>query len=81
VRGSDLPRSHGAVLAISQSGETKDVHRAVTAAERLGITTMSVVNVVGSLIARTTKLGVYLNAGRESSVASTKAFSTQVGCL
>lgn len=47
-------------------------------ADRLGLPTLSVVNSVGSLIARTTKLGVYLNAGRESSVASTKAFTTQV---
>lgn len=44
----------------------------------VGIPALSVVNSVGSLIARTTKLGVYLNAGRESSVASTKAFTTQV---
>jgi glucosamine--fructose-6-phosphate aminotransferase (isomerizing) len=40
--------------------------------------TISVVNSVGSQIARTTKLGVYLNAGRENAVASTKAFTTQV---
>lgn len=78
VRETDLARTHGGLLAISQSGETKDVHRAVISAERQGIPTLSVVNVVGSLIARTTKLGVYLNAGRENSVASTKAFSTQV---
>ena len=50
----------------------------VVLADRLGLPTLSVVNSVGSLIARTTKLGVYLNAGRESSVASTKAFTTQV---
>ena len=42
---------------------------------------MSVVNAVGSLIARTTKLGVYCNAGRENAVASTKAFTTQVNAL
>lgn len=42
---------------------------------------MSVVNSVGSLIARTTKLGVYCNAGRENAVASTKAFTTQVTVL
>ena len=42
---------------------------------------MSVVNAVGSLIARTTKLGVYCNAGRENAVASTKAFTTQVTVL
>src|SRR3546814_14789041 len=42
---------------------------------------MSVVNAVGSLIARTTGLGIYLNAGREHAVASTKAFSSQVTAL
>ena len=42
------------------------------------VTALSVVNSVGSIIARTTKLGVYLNAGRENAVASTKAFTTQV---
>ena len=42
---------------------------------------LSVCNVVGSLIARTTGIGCYLNAGREHAVASTKAFSTQVTVL
>jgi len=46
-----------------------------------GYPTISVVNAVGSLIARTTGMGVYLNAGRENAVASTKAFSTQVTVL
>lgn len=45
----------------------------------VGIPRLSVVNVVGSAIARETKMGVYLNAGRETAVASTKAFTTQVG--
>lgn len=54
--------------------------KTVVLADRMGLPTLSVVNTVGSLIARTTKLGVYLNAGRESSVASTKAFTTQVRC-
>ncbi len=75
---SNIPRTHGAVLAISQSGETKDVHRAVKVAMEEDIPVLSVCNVVGSLIARTTGMGVYLNAGREFAVASTKAFSTQV---
>jgi glutamine---fructose-6-phosphate transaminase (isomerizing) len=69
------------LLAVSQSGETKDVHRAVKQAEKSGLPTISVVNAVGSLIARTTGLGVYCNAGRESAVASTKAFTTQVTVL
>lgn len=52
---------------------------ALKAAEMVGIPRLSVVNVVGSAIARETKMGVYLNAGRETAVASTKAFTTQVG--
>jgi len=66
---------------VSQSGETKDVHRTLEIASGLGIPQFSVVNTVGSLIARTTKCGVYLNAGRENAVASTKAFTTQVTAL
>ena len=56
-------------------GETKDVHRAVKLGEEKGVPCISVVNVVGSLIARATGLGVYLNAGREHAVASTKGTS------
>lgn len=82
VRRSDVPKPvHGGVIAVSQSGETKDVHRAVKIGEEVGVPCISVVNVVGSLIARTTGLGVYLNAGRENAVASTKAFTTQVTVL
>lgn len=81
VRRSDIPGHHGGVLAVSQSGETKDVQRAVKIAEEKGVPCISVVNSVGSLIARTTGLGVYLNAGREHAVASTKAFTTQVVVL
>lgn len=69
------------LIVVSQSGETKDVVRVVNTAMERGITVMSVVNAVGSLIARTTKLGVYCNAGRENAVASTKAFTTQVTVL
>lgn len=69
------------LLVLSQSGETKDTHRAVVLAQNLGVPVFSVINAVGSLIARTTKCGVYLNAGREHAVASTKAFVTQVTAL
>jgi glucosamine--fructose-6-phosphate aminotransferase (isomerizing) len=69
------------MLVISQSGETKDTHRALMQAEDALIPRFSVVNQVGSLIARTTKCGVYINAGREHAVASTKAFTTQVAAL
>lgn len=76
-----FPRDHPGLLVISQSGETKDVHRAVVLAEELGIPRFSVINSVGSHIARTTKCGVYLNAGIENAVASTKAFITQITVL
>jgi len=69
------------LIVVSQSGETKDVHRVVVNAMKQGITALSVVNAVGSLIARSTNLGVYCNAGRENAVASTKAFTTQVTVL
>ncbi|RHY31616.1 hypothetical protein DYB32_003329 [Aphanomyces invadans] len=73
-----LPRHDGGLLVVSQSGETKDVHRVLQLQGAQEMPMFSVVNAVGSLIARTTKCGVYLNAGRENAVASTKAFVTQV---
>jgi len=76
----DNPKNTG-LLVISQSGETKDVHRVVKTAMQNDITVMSVINSVGSLIARTTQVGVYCNAGRENAVASTKAFTTQITVL
>lgn len=86
VDASEITEHHFApegagLLVISQSGETKDTHRALIIAQDRGVPTFSVVNAVGSLIARSTKCGVYLNAGREHAVASTKAFSTQVVAL
>lgn len=86
VEPSDFPldskaREASAFLVVSQSGETKDVARVVQAAQEKDVTVLSVVNAVGSLIARMTKLGVYCNAGRENAVASTKAFTTQVTVL
>ncbi len=76
-----FPKKGAGLLVLSQSGETKDTHRAVILAQNMGIPTFSIVNAVGSLIARTTGCGVYLNAGREHAVASTKAFVTQVTAL
>lgn len=81
LQAERFPMKNGGLLVISQSGETLDVQRAVVLAEDLGIPKFSIVNSVGSLIARTTKCGVYLNAGREHAVASTKAFITQVTVL
>ncbi|MBT8335852.1 MAG: glutamine--fructose-6-phosphate transaminase (isomerizing) [Gemmatimonadetes bacterium] len=69
------------VLAISQSGETADTLAALREAKRRGATTMGIVNVVGSSIARETDFGMYLHAGPEIGVASTKAFTSQIAAL
>jgi glutamine---fructose-6-phosphate transaminase (isomerizing) len=68
-------------IAISQSGETADTLWAMREAKQLGATTLGVVNAVGSTIARETDAGVYLHAGPEIGVASTKAFTSQVVVL
>jgi len=69
------------VVAISQSGETADTLAAVESAKERGATVLGIVNVVGSSIARATDAGVYLHAGPEIGVASTKAFTAQVAVL
>lgn len=69
---------HTLLLAISQSGETADTLAAVTEAREKGVPTMGIVNVVGSTIARDTDFGIYNHAGPEVSVASTKAFVSQL---
>ncbi len=69
------------VIAISQSGETADTLAALREAKRRGAPTMGIVNAVGSSIARETDFGVYLHAGPEIGVASTKAFTSQVVAL
>ena len=69
------------VLAISQSGETADTLAALEEARRQGAPTMGIVNVVGSSIARETDFGMYLHAGPEIGVASTKAFTSQIVAL
>jgi glucosamine--fructose-6-phosphate aminotransferase (isomerizing) len=68
-------------LAISQSGETADTLAAMQEAERNGAPTMGIVNAVGSTIARETDYGIYLHAGPEIGVASTKAFTSQLVAL
>ncbi len=69
------------VIAISQSGETADTLAAVREANQKGAFVMGLCNVVGSTIARETGRGIYLHAGPEISVASTKAFTCQVTVL
>lgn len=70
-----------ALIAISQSGETADTLAAVREAKEKGVLTIGIVNAVGSTIARETEVGIYNHAGPEISVASTKAFISQLTVL
>ena len=69
------------VVGISQSGETADTLAALREAKERGARTLGIVNVVGSSIAREVEGGLYLHAGPEIGVASTKAFTCQVVAL
>jgi glutamine---fructose-6-phosphate transaminase (isomerizing) len=68
-------------IAISQSGETADTLACVEELKRRGVHTLGLVNVVGSTIARAVDGGIYLHAGPEISVASTKAYTNMVVAL
>src|SRR5438128_5416953 len=68
-------------IAISQSGETADTLEALRAAKATGSKVLGLVNVVGSTIAREAQGGIYLHAGPEIGVASTKAFTSQIVAL
>jgi len=68
-------------VVVSQSGETADTLAAMREAKRRGAKTLGLVNVVGSTIAREDDGGIYLHAGPEIGVASTKAFTSQVIAL
>ncbi|KAF4666707.1 hypothetical protein FOL47_003943 [Perkinsus chesapeaki] len=69
------------VIVISQSGETADTLEAIRIAKTNGALAIGIVNCVGSTIARETDAGIYLHAGPEIGVASTKAFTSQVMVL
>ncbi len=69
------------VFAITQSGETADTLAALRECKRKGLSSLAICNVVGSTIAREADGGVYLHAGPEIGVASTKAFTSQVTVL
>jgi glucosamine--fructose-6-phosphate aminotransferase (isomerizing) len=76
----DIPKiGNSGILLLSQSGETKDLHRCIQIAKDYDLITIGIVNVIDSMIARESDCGVYLNAGREVAVASTKSFTNQ--CL
>jgi glutamine---fructose-6-phosphate transaminase (isomerizing) len=68
-------------IVVSQSGESADTLAAMREAQRRGARTLGIVNVVGSTIARDAAAGIYLHAGPEIGVASTKAFTSQVVAL
>jgi glucosamine--fructose-6-phosphate aminotransferase (isomerizing) len=84
---NDMPiKGQTCYIFISQSGETKDLHRCLeminmTNGKKSDHVTIGVINTVESLIAREVDCGVYLNCGREMAVASTKAFTSQVIAL
>jgi glucosamine--fructose-6-phosphate aminotransferase (isomerizing) len=69
---------HDLCIVISQSGETADTLAALKLAKERGADTLAVVNVVGSTIARAADMVVYMSAGPEISVCSTKAYAVQV---
>jgi len=69
------------LFLISQSGETADTLAALREAKRKGATVLGIVNVVGSTIARESHGGIYIHAGPEIGVASTKAFTAQLTVL
>ncbi|MBU1101416.1 MAG: glutamine--fructose-6-phosphate transaminase (isomerizing) [Bacteroidetes bacterium] len=71
-------RKDDTIIFISQSGETLDTLAALKEAKRRGALVMGVCNVVGSSIARASETGVYIHAGPEIGVASTKAFTSQL---
>jgi glucosamine--fructose-6-phosphate aminotransferase (isomerizing) len=77
----DLPKgSNISVIAvfISQSGETLDTYRALKIVKEENVKTIALVNVENSMIARECDYVIYLHAGREVGVASTKAYITQI---
>jgi len=75
----DIPRyGKTALVMLSQSGETKDLHRCIKIGKDNDLFLVGVINVVDSMIARECDCGCYLNAGREVGVASTKSFTSQV---
>lgn len=79
-RSFNLPEKSVA-LVVSQSGETADTLACLREIKRRGVKTLGVINAVGSTIAREVDGGVYVHAGAEISVASTKAFTSQVAAM
>ncbi|PID33231.1 glutamine--fructose-6-phosphate transaminase (isomerizing) [Candidatus Saccharibacteria bacterium] len=79
-RSFSVPENSVALI-VSQSGETADTLACLQELKRRGVRCLGVVNAVGSTIAREVDGGVYLHVGAEISVASTKAFTSQVAAM
>ncbi len=79
-RAFHLPKNTVA-LVVSQSGETADTLACLREIKRRGVKTLGIINAVGSTIAREVDGGVYVHVGPEISVASTKAFTSQVAAM
>lgn len=79
-RSFHMPQNSVALI-VSQSGETADTLACLREIKRRGVRTLGIINAVGSTIAREVDGGVYVHAGPEISVASTKAFTSQVSAM
>lgn len=79
-RSFHLPKNTVAIV-VSQSGETADTLACLREIQRRGVKTLGIINAVGSTIAREVDGGIYVHAGPEISVASTKAFTSQVAAI
>jgi glucosamine--fructose-6-phosphate aminotransferase (isomerizing) len=79
-RSFHMPKNSVALI-VSQSGETADTLACLREIKRRGVTTLGIINAVGSTIAREVDGGIYVHAGPEISVASTKAFTSQVAAM
>jgi glucosamine--fructose-6-phosphate aminotransferase (isomerizing) len=79
-RSFHMPK-HSVALVVSQSGETADTLACLREIKRRGVATLGIINAVGSTIAREVDGGIYVHAGPEISVASTKAFTSQASAM
>lgn len=76
---TDIPKARRCMMILlSQSGETRDLYKGLMIGKKMGVKSIGIVNVENSLIAREVDIRLYLNAGRENGVASTKSFTNQV---
>lgn len=80
IEQHDIPKKNALGVFVTQSGETKDVQRVLKMYKHQGLPTFGVVNVVGSWIAKETDFGIYMNAGAENSVPSTKSLLASIVC-